>query len=478
MNHLSDQALLREYAVNRSEAAFRELVTRHLDLVHSTALRTVRDTHLAEDVTQGVFLALAKQSDELIRHAVLAGWLHRTTRNLAANAVRSAVRRRDNEQKAAIMKEMDASSPEPQWEEISGHVDEAIAELNEADRDAVLLRYFERKSAREIGEILGASEEAAQKRITRAIEKLRDFLSKRGIVTGTSALALTLSANAVQAAPAGMAAAITTNVIVSAPPAAALLTTNAIVMTTVQKTLLTIAVSTAVVLPLAVQHREQVRLEAENQNLRQELGKSSVIVNVPPANSTQAAMSDAERTELLRLRGEVGVLRQQVRDMEAARAKLEPTVPKAAGAEGATKAGWPEQVVSAKAIILNSATSMEQKLEALRLLRAANERSDDVVAAMVQAYAITDNPEWQADVFRQLSGIKHPDLKNAVLHAVANEKLNSKVREEATETLKGFLPDTDAKQWLEYLAANESDADVRSEASRALADYERRSDRK
>src|SRR5947209_16501230 len=129
MNSQTDQQLLRDYTRRRSEAAFAELVRRHVDFVYSAALRMVRDAHLAEDVTQSVFIALAKNARHLADYAVLSGWLHRTTQNLAANAVRSDVRRRAREQEAAAMNELLSAQPEAGWEYIAPHLDEALGEL-------------------------------------------------------------------------------------------------------------------------------------------------------------------------------------------------------------------------------------------------------------------------------------------------------------------------------------------------------------
>src|SRR5664279_4625582 len=135
MNSLTDQRLLREYAERRVEAAFGELVRRHVDLVYSAALRLVRDAHLAEDVTQGVFLALAQNAGQLADRPVLSGWVHGTTRNLAANAVRSEVRRHAREQEAAAMNELLAAEPDDDWQRIAPNLDAALGELNEADRE-------------------------------------------------------------------------------------------------------------------------------------------------------------------------------------------------------------------------------------------------------------------------------------------------------------------------------------------------------
>src|SRR6478736_536251 len=210
MDAQTDAQLLQAYAEHRSDAAFAELVRRHIDLVHSAARRMVGDTHLAEDVTQATFLALAKSAAQLTDRPVLAAWLHRTAQNIAAQTVRTDVRRRTREQEAAAMNELLAAPPEAGWEQIAPHLDAALGELNEPERDAVLLRYFERQSAREMAQTLGISDEAAQKRVSRAVDHLREFFAKRGVTVGASGLAIVISANAVQAAPASLAVAIST----------------------------------------------------------------------------------------------------------------------------------------------------------------------------------------------------------------------------------------------------------------------------
>ncbi len=161
MNNLTDHQLLADYAAQRSEAAFAELVRRHVDLVHSAALRLVRDAHAAQDVTQAVFLALAQNARQLTARPALEGWLHGTTRNLAANAVRSDLRRRAREQKAALMNELLSADPDTRWEPIAPHLDEALGELDEPDRDVLLLRYFKNHDLRTVGATLGISDDAA-----------------------------------------------------------------------------------------------------------------------------------------------------------------------------------------------------------------------------------------------------------------------------------------------------------------------------
>jgi len=199
---MDDMDLLREYATRDSETAFETLVNRHVNLVYSAAFRQVRDPGLAGEVTQTVFIILAKKARTLRRGTILSGWLYRTARFAAANALRTECRRRKHEQEAFQMKSEPADST---WDQIAPLLDEAMAHLGESDRNAVVLRYFENKNLREVGVALGTSERAAQKRVARATEKLRFFFTRQGMVLPAACLATVLSAHGVQAAPAGIA---------------------------------------------------------------------------------------------------------------------------------------------------------------------------------------------------------------------------------------------------------------------------------
>ena len=205
MNDRSEQQLLACYAQGRDEAAFGELVRRRMDLVHSVALRLVADPHLAEDVTQAVFVSLAGQADQVSRRLAdgtpLSGWLHLTTRNIAAKVVRTEVRRRDREQEAVAMLTRDANADDAVWDRIAPHLDHALAELPEQDREALLWRFFDHLSAREIGARLGTSEDAAQKRVSRALDKLRTVFVARGLAVPATSLGGVLMIHAIQTAP-------------------------------------------------------------------------------------------------------------------------------------------------------------------------------------------------------------------------------------------------------------------------------------
>ncbi|HUA66730.1 MAG TPA: sigma-70 family RNA polymerase sigma factor [Alphaproteobacteria bacterium] len=245
MNNLTDQELLRDFVARKSETAFAELVRRHIDHVYSAALRMVCDSHLAADVTQDVFIALAKSAGQLADRPVLSGWLHRTAQNIAANIVRGEVRRRAREQKAAAMNELLRNESDAAWETISPHLDAALGELDESDRDTLTLRYFERKSAREMAGIFGTSEDAAQKRVSRAVERLREVFSKRKLAVGASGLGALISANAVQSAPVGLAATLSAAALAGTAfeTSTLIAATKTIAMTTLQKSIIVAALA-------------------------------------------------------------------------------------------------------------------------------------------------------------------------------------------------------------------------------------------
>jgi RNA polymerase sigma factor (sigma-70 family) len=198
----SDSLLLQEFAAHRSQDAFTELVSRHSNWVYSAAARMVRDPHLAEDVAQAVFLVLADKAGKL-KAVPLHRWLFKVTRYASANAIRARARRDKYERRAAMStSEIHESNPDQLWQEIAPILDDSMNRLRSADRDALLMRFYQQKSVADVGTALGVSEGAAKVRVLRAIEKLRTILRRRGINAPTDTLGMALLVHTTHAAPA------------------------------------------------------------------------------------------------------------------------------------------------------------------------------------------------------------------------------------------------------------------------------------
>lgn len=206
-----ERGWLGEYVEGRSQAAYAKLVGRYSGLVYSAAVRQTRgDRHLAEDVTQAVFLVLATRAARIRPGVVLASWLLVVARYAAGDALKAQARRRRREGKAAIPAAATTMNPVDQsmtngadpWQAIAPELDAALASLREKDRHAIVLRYLQGHSVEEVAAMLGASPAAAKQRIHRAVERLRDFFQARG-VTGVSAAAIgpMLLSRAIQPAP-------------------------------------------------------------------------------------------------------------------------------------------------------------------------------------------------------------------------------------------------------------------------------------
>jgi RNA polymerase sigma factor (sigma-70 family) len=202
---MEDQQLLRQYCEQRSQEAFGLLVDRHVGMVYGAAQRMVGDSHLAEDITQGAFTLLAQKGESVRRSEVVGGWLYNTTRNLAMHALRSEQRRRERERVAAEMQSLGAQSCA---NDIAAQLEPAMAELDDADRGALVLRFLEERNLKEVGAELGISEDAARMRVNRAVERLREIFARRGKAMTSAALAAALAALAAESTPAGLAAAI------------------------------------------------------------------------------------------------------------------------------------------------------------------------------------------------------------------------------------------------------------------------------
>jgi RNA polymerase sigma factor (sigma-70 family) len=328
----SDLELLRDYAQNKSEESFAELVRRHVNLVYSAALRQVQSPQLAEEVTQSAFSDLACNAGKLKPDTILTAWLYQVARRTAIDVVRRESRRQLREQIASEMNAMNATASD--WAHVEPFLDEAMHTLDETDRAAVLLRYFENKSLREVGQTLGTSDDAAQKRVSRAVERLREFFTKRNVTIGASGLVVLISANAVQAAPAGLAATISTAAVLAGTAvhtSIVIAVTKAIAMTTIQKALITATVAVFAGAGIYEAHkastlRSQVQILQQQQaplteRIRQLQHERDDATNRLASLADEIASMKRNPTELLKLRGEVARLQNEANDPTDASAK-------------------------------------------------------------------------------------------------------------------------------------------------------------
>ena len=314
-----DHALLQQFAADQSEAAFAALVDRHLPLVHSAALRRAHgDAHLAAEIAQATFIILARKAGDISAKTVLTGWLYRTTQYVAADALRQKLRRQQREHQAYMEATLTPNETNEAWQQLAPVLDEAMHALRTADRDAVLLRFFENKSLADVGAALGVTEDAARVRVNRALDKLRALLAKQGIKFGATAIATAVAANAVSAAPATLAASITTAVLTGTS-----LTLATIAMTTLQKIAVTAALTVTIGGGLFAAKQahdaqnamrtlqaQQAPMAEQLQQLQAERDKAT---NRLAAIADELARANGNNSELLKLRGEATMLRNQAR---------------------------------------------------------------------------------------------------------------------------------------------------------------------
>jgi RNA polymerase sigma factor (sigma-70 family) len=315
---------IREPGTRAGQDAFTALVDRHLNLVYSAALRQVRSPHLAEEISQSVFTQLARHAASLKPGTVLAAWLHQVTHHAAIDVLRSESRRQAREQIACEMSRVMEDNP-VDWTQIEPLLDQAVQALDETDRAAIILRFFENKSLREVGEALGTSDDAAQKRVSRALERLREHFVRHKIAAVAAGLAAVISAHAVQAAPAGLSAAVASGSLaatISVPVSASLTTAKVIAMTTLQKIAIGAVLVGAAVTIAYQQHRiTQLQTEVLVKQPASDKGLAAQIAQLQQERDTASnelasvkeenAALKKRPAEVLKLRGEVGVLQDQ-----------------------------------------------------------------------------------------------------------------------------------------------------------------------
>lgn len=315
----TDAQLLERYARNGSEDAFSEIVRRHLNLVFSAALRQVRQPQLAEEITQSAFVDLARQATKLAPNTILSAWLYQVTRRTAIDVIRRESRRQLREQVALELTAMNA--PDTDWTHIEPLLEEGMDALDEKERAALLLRFFERKSLAEVGAALGVNEEAARKRVSRSVERLRQFFVRRGVTVSAVGLTATITSNAIQAAPAALGPAIISAALVSGTTAAVSATaiSKIIAMTTIQKALVatTLVVAAAGVYQAREASNARAQLAVVQQQGNSLSNQIDELTRQRDELSGQLAASQEQKTnlggnEVLRLRNEVGQLRTQL----------------------------------------------------------------------------------------------------------------------------------------------------------------------
>jgi len=338
MHEHPDAQLLRDYAECGAEAAFREIVTRHADVVYASALRQVSSPDLAHDVAQSVFVDLARKAQPLAatldENASVLGWLYRSTRFAALTLLRNERRRQTCERRAMDHLNSPADTV-PDWDQVRPMLDEAMADLSDAEREALLLRFFKNLDFRAVGSALGVSDDTAQKRVTRALDRLRAYLTRRGVTTTALALSTVISVHAAPVAPPGLAAALAASALSGAAlqTASTLTVTKAIAMTTLQKTLLAAALVAAVGTGIYQAH-QAAHLRADLSALGQTRGPlagqfAQLSEETNQARAQVAALREEnqrlrmEAQDVPRLRGELARLRAEARAIAQSKAANE-----------------------------------------------------------------------------------------------------------------------------------------------------------
>lgn len=423
-NEPDDSELLRRWTAQRDEAAFGELVRRYVDFVYGCALRRLAgDAHLAKDVTQLVFCDLARRAGGLEGRAVLGGWLHTSTRFAAAKAVRGEQRRRAREEIAFAMKANDDAAVE--WERLRPVLDEAIDELGEQDREAVVLRFFEGRSFAEIGARLQLTENTARMRVERALEKLHGRLGRRGIGSTAVALGVALAGNAAMAAPAGLAGVVTTSAVAGTTTAGA-----AVAWLGIMSAKLQIGATAIIVAAGGAGYWLQ---EQDNAALRRAIAEvqatTPVLAKMEQAKARQTAFA-AEVDELRRDDAELAKLRDEVASLQKQHAA------RTDAAKAKTRAG---EFLGPGAVLYSLGQLDRQPVPTRQppptyphALRAAGERHEAVVEFAIDAEGLV----------REVKALRstHPDIATAAVEGVSRWQFQPGEKDGAKVNVRMQMP--------------------------------------
>ncbi|MBI1177841.1 sigma-70 family RNA polymerase sigma factor [bacterium] len=403
---MTDRELLDQIARQQSEAAFTEIVRRHLGLVYSAAVRQLGSPDEARDVAQSVFIRLARQCAQLKSDVVLTGWLYRTTRNLCLETNRKQRRQREREQ-AAAANLMTSETANP-WDQIAPVLEPAMDELTEAERQAVLLRFFQNKSLREVGAALGVGEDAAQKRVGRALDRLRDIFGKRSITLPAAVLATAISGGAIQTAPAAVLSFVTTSALASGMVATTSLLTQS---TSTTMNLLNLKTAAVVLAAAAVtgtstyfvKEHQATRLRADYQSLKELQTRFATAQQQATATiqlrDEQIEQLRKEVAELPRLRGEVDKLNRELDSLNKLRAQNEQLIAEAGKLRAQLQAATATTVTERQAEKMEFEKRRRESIEDLKALGLA-----------LRIYANDHN-----DLFPK--GLDSPEFQPALLEA-------------------------------------------------------------
>ena len=418
MQPTDNSKLLRQYAENHSDEAFAELVTRHIDLVYSVALRHVEDLHQAEEVA-----------------------------NVAATFTRTERRRLARERQAVQMNTLNNDST-GSLTLIGPLLDDAISQLPQEDRTAILLRFFEKRDFRSVGETLGSSEDAARMRVNRALEKLHLLLKHQGVTISAAALATGLSAEAVSAAPTGLALTTAGSALAGAAGTGTAFTLLKIAtMSKLKTSILGALVVAGVATPLVISHQTQSRLLQENESLRQQVAQLSKFPaenerlsnEVAQAQSSQA-LAKQQASELLRLRGELGTLRQQQKEsdrMKAAlateRTRLPEMTDRRAKTDNIPRESWAFVGYASPEAALQSVVWAMSKGDLKTFLAGATPETQKLMA---QQYAGKTDSEVASTLVHETDGLQELALGNKMIAADGSVTFRVTVQESDNGTTK------------------------------------------